>query len=255
MSEEDKEPECKEEIEEPKLNKWDIIFKELSSALFPLVASIAAAITLSTFFFDSSPFLGARSQLSESEKMFVYLMDGTKKNLFSEEYFNTAFNHFDRKSEGEIAKYGRVETMEDYVVFLNTKLKSQEKVNIESVSQLLSKLREVEPFSALPAEERRLMDQLQFLVSNKENSQPIIQTLNELKQVILARHKEYQRIEGQNSWSLPLSFIGAFLTLVFGIWTTILSIRQSRSRYSIRYKGSEGEWIRHSADGKIIRRY
>ena len=91
------------------------------------------------------------------------------------------------------------------------------------------------------------MDQLQLLVADKENLQPVIQTLNELKQVILARHKEYQKIEAQNAWSLPLSFVGAFLTLVFGIWTTILSVRQSRSRYASMRR----EWVRHSSDGRI----
>lgn len=235
MSEKNREHEDKKNVEKPEFNKVDFFLKTLSSAALPLLTSIIAAITLSAAFADISNLLGKNSKPSESEKMFVYLMNGTHKNLFNEDFFNTAFNHFDRRSEGEISKYGRVETVEDFMVFLNTNTKNQEKVNIEPVSKFLSTLREVEPFSALPAEERRLMDQLQHLLSSEGNSQPIIQTLSELKQVILARHKEYQRIEAQNSWSLPLSFIGVFLTLVFGIWTTILSIQQSRRKYSDVY--------------------
>ena len=94
------------------------------------------------------------------------------------------------------------------------------------------------------------MDHLQVLVTNKENLEPVVQTLNELKQVILARHKEYQRIEAQNSWSLPLSFVGVFLTLVFGIWTTVLSVKQGRSRYMDMHR----EIVEHRSDGAIIRK-
>ncbi len=231
-------------------SKIDIFFKEMSSAVLPLITSIVAAVTLSTFFFDSTILIGKRSGMSESEKMFAYLQDGVGKDKFNEEYFNTAFNHFDRKSDGELGKYGRIELIEDFLVYLNTQSKDEDPAKTESVSQFLSRIKAVEPFSALPAEERRLMDHLQVLITNKENLEPVVQTLNELKQVILARHKEYQRIEAQNSWSLPLSFVGVFLTLVFGIWTTVLSVKQSRSRYI----DLQREIVEHRSDGKIVRK-
>tara|TARA_Y100000588_G_C14235310_1_gene917015 strand:+ start:1229 stop:1996 length:768 start_codon:yes stop_codon:yes gene_type:complete len=238
------------EEKEDRPSKIEILWKEMASAVLPLITSVIAAATLSTFFFDSSILIGKRSGISESEKMFVYLQDGVEKDKFDEEYFNTAFNHFDRKSDGELGKYGRIELIEDFLVYLNTKTQGESPAKTESVRKFLSRIKAVEPFSALPAEERRLMDHLQVLVTNKENLEPVVQTLNELKQVILARHKEYQRIEAQNSWSLPLSFVGVFLTLVFGIWTTVLSVKQGRSRYMDMHR----EIVEHRSDGAIIRK-
>jgi hypothetical protein len=238
------------EEQDARPSKVKILWKEVASAMLPLITSVLAALTLSTFFFDSTILFGGRSGVSESEKMFVYLQDGVEKDKFDEEYFNTAFNHFDRKSEGELRKYGRIELIEDFLVHMNTKSKDENPTKIESVSKYLSRIKAVEPFSALPAEERRLMDHLQVLITDKENLEPVVQTLNELKQVILIRHKEYQRIEAQNSWSLPLSFVGVFLTLVFGIWTTVLSLKQSRYRYLATHE----EMVMHRYDGSLVKR-
>ncbi|MHB1397421.1 MAG: hypothetical protein ACYDAI_03615 [Trichloromonadaceae bacterium] len=250
MTEENKD-ESNEVPKEEKPSFASTLFNSLPTTVFPLLASVAAALTLSTFFFEDSPLLSSRSKLSESEKMYAYLEKGVEGEKFTEDFFNTAFNHFDRKSDGSLSKYGRLETIEDFVVYLNGNGNKFKNEQIAAVNDFLRKTKEIEPFSALPVEERRLMDQLQFLVTEKENLQPVIQTLNELKQVILARHKEYQKIEAQNSWSLPLSFVGAFLTLVFGIWTTILSFRQSKNRYN-RYRR---EIVEHSKNGEIRRVY
>jgi hypothetical protein len=220
-----------ESAESNKINKRNLLFKEFSNAIFPLIGTIAAALAMSTLIFDSTIFSNHSAKSSEMDKMFVYLSKGVNGDNFSEEYFNTAFSHFDRKSDGEIGKYGRIEVLEDFIIYLNSEPKNDKSTSITVVNEFLAKTKKVEPFSALPVEERRLMDQLQLYVTDSKGVKPVEQTLNELKQVILARNKEYQKIESQNSWSLPLSFVGVFLTLVFGVWTTILSVKQSRSEY------------------------
>ena len=76
------------------------------------------------------------------------------------------------------------------------------------------------------------MDNIQIFIQQKDTLNTL-QSLNELKQVILARHKEYQKIESQNSWSLPLAFIGVAFTLIFGIWSTITSIKKYKNSISV----------------------
>ena len=59
------------EEKEDRPSKIEILWKEMASAVLPLITSVIAAATLSTFFFDSSILIGKRSGISESEKMFV----------------------------------------------------------------------------------------------------------------------------------------------------------------------------------------
>lgn len=217
----------------PKRHIIDLLLKELSTAVFPLIASIAAAATLAGFGFDL--FRPDSRKTSDADKFFQYLSQGLAEGQFSQDYFRTAFNHFDRKLDGKLTKYGTVETIEDFVVYLNEQAAVSTTNKLEPVLQMLSRARETEPFSSLPSEERRLMDHLQALLESSAPADKITQTMNELKQVILARHKEYMRIEAQNYWSLPLSIVGIFFTLVFGVWTTILTIRQNRIKYQEIY--------------------
>jgi len=76
------------------------------------------------------------------------------------------------------------------------------------------------------------MDNIQIFIQ-RNDSLNTLQSLNELKQVILARFKEYQKIESQNSWSLPLAFIGVVFTLILGIWSTIFSFKKYKNSTSV----------------------
>ena len=69
------------------------------------------------------------------------------------------------------------------------------------------------------------MDNIQIFIQKKDSINAL-NTLNELKQVILARHKEYIKIDSQNAWSIPLAFVGIGFTLIFGVWSTILTIKK-----------------------------
>jgi len=224
------------------------IIRLLSSSFIPLIASIVSALILSRLIFYSGDTFNFNKKVTESDQLNNYLLNGVKIGVFSEEYFNIAFNHFDRKSDGKLHNYGRIETLEDFIIFINSSNDNSKDINTEEVTTLLENFKKTEPFSALPIEEKRLMDQLQILISLPTSKEQVSNVLDQLKQVILARHKEYQRIENQNTWSIPLSFIGILLTLVFGVWTTVLSIRQSRSRY---YKRLESIKYLKDKNGKI----
>ena len=133
-----------------------------------------------------------------------------EKNLFNEDFVQTAFNSFDRKCDGALSKYGYIESLEDFLVYLNSlPIKDNQKdvtsTQMEPIVKLLNKAKETEPYASLPSEEKRLMNHIQILLRSNSPQSDIDQSMNELKQVLLARHKVYQEIEAQNSWSIPLA--------------------------------------------------
>lgn len=228
----------KNDIEDLKDNKeregllsklFEVMFN--SGALFPFLASIGAGIFLTGVALDNYKLVISKPSSDVKAEYFSYLETGLKESKFDEKYFDTGFSYYDRKSNGKLSSYGRTETLEDFFVYLNM-YKEQPELpsgSIDLVVNLLDSARETEPFAALPPEERRLMEQLQIQLKDVDD-EVTSRTMNELKQVLLARNKEYTKIEEQNAWSLPLSIIGVFLTLVFGIWSTVLSIRQSKTK-------------------------
>ncbi|NOI83319.1 hypothetical protein F0237_21915 [Vibrio tubiashii] len=197
-----------------------------SGALVPALTSVMAATVLLSLLSDKNLEIQVGNKTSYQDSLFSYLEKGAINEKFNNEYFETAFKHFDRKGNGRLSSYGRTETLEDFVVFLNS---SESSISVEmakNINDLLVSSRQTDPFAQLPAEERRLMEKLQAQ-TDKYEDQNATKTMDELKQVLLIRHKEYQKVEEQNAWSLPLSIAGVFLTLVFGIWSTVLSIKQS----------------------------
>jgi hypothetical protein len=197
--------------------------------LLPLIALLATLIS-ATFMsqFLLKDITTIRAKAAEQDSFFKCLEVGLANNTFGEEYCKTAFNHFDRKSKGVLSKYGYIELLEDFLVQSGSREQDFKQQYYEKVAEVLKKAKTTEPFASLPSEERRLMDGIQVFVQ-KNDTASSINALNELKQVILARHKEYERIEKQNSWSLPLAIVGVFLTILFGVWTTVLTLRRVRS--------------------------
>jgi hypothetical protein len=191
---------------------------------------------------------------SANEKLFEYLSNGLENNLLDAEFLGTAFSHFDRQSNGALVKYGYIETLEDFIVYLNSpdqNSTSSRSNSTASIIQLLTEARETEPFASLPSEERRLMDYIQTLVSNQASNEDLAHAMNELKQVLLARHKEYLRIESQNAWSIPLAIAGLILTVVFGVWSLVLSIRRKRLELQDFYYGKEPVYFRDNDEVRV----
>ena len=157
-----------------------------------------------------------------------YLAKGIENNTFDEEFCKIAFNHFDRKSNNELSKYGYTELLEDFVIFISTKsdsINAVDTLNYNKAMDILKIAQKTEPFASLPSEERRLMDNIQLFLQNNDIDNSL-NALNELKQVILLRHREYQKVSKQNSWSIPLAFIGIGFTFIFGIITMVKSLRK-----------------------------
>lgn len=200
--------------------------------IFAVIITVISAIFMTKSF--TYPFFG-KDQASYKEEYLLYLENGLNDNLFDDEYAKTGFNYFDRESEGSLAKLGYIELLESFTVYLitnNSQKDSVFQINYHKAIDLLAKAKETEPFAALPNEERRLMDNIQIFIQRNDTLNTF-QSLNELKQVILARHIEYQKIDRQNSWSLPLAFVGVAFTLIFGIWSIIIGIKKYKNSVSV----------------------
>ncbi|MDP3150101.1 MAG: hypothetical protein Q8N83_13345 [Ignavibacteria bacterium] len=215
-----------------------IDFKKIVRLFDKYFFIVAVILTVISSFFMSKLlitdiFIG-QSETSYHEKYFVYLENGLKNNLFNEVYAKTGFNYFDRESEGALTNAGYIELLENFAVYLiteNLQKDSSFQFNYQKAIDLLAKAKETEPFASLPNEERRLMDNIQIFI-HRNDTLNTLQSLTELKQVILARHEEYRKIDIQNSWSLPLAIIGIAFTIIFGIWSTITSIKKYKNSVS-----------------------
>ena len=196
------------------------------AVIIPMIVTMIAAFFLGGM--GKNIGIPGSHKVNETEKLYSYLTDAVESSKFTNEYFQIAFNHYDRLSGGKLTNYGIIETLEDFIVHLNLRTENLDTNAVIPVLEILIEARETQPFSALPAEERRLMNHLQTLLESGAQSEKVTQTMNELKQVMIARYKEYHRIEAQNSWSLPLAFVGIFFTIVFGIWTSVLTIKKSK---------------------------
>ncbi len=191
-----------------------------SLVLLPLTAGVMLTVFAGEFFPN-------RAKVSIQDNLFEYMYKGLSNNLFTDQYCKTAFNHFDRKSDGTLSKYGYIEILEDFVVYVGNKESKGNPALIDKIMGILNKAKETEPFASLPSEERRLMDNVQLFIQNNDSANSL-NTLNELKQVILVRHKEYNRIAKQNAWSIPLAVLGILFTTIFGIWSIISAFRKPR---------------------------
>jgi hypothetical protein len=164
------------------------------------------------------------------KKFFDVLEKSINKDYFDQEYCKIIFNSIDRDVKGTLLKYGYIELLEDFLVYLDNKKEKIEKVKIERLNTIIKEAKQIEPYAALPSEERRLMNTLQLFI-NQENWTNALNMLNELKSVILIRHQEYEKIENKAKWSNRLAFIGVSFTFIFGIWTIILSFKRRRADY------------------------
>lgn len=203
--------------------------KRVVLRLFPFISSmvvvIAASSSLSVILKER--ILPAERESTTQDNLFQYLEKGLMNDHFDENFCKTAFNHFNRQAGGSLSKYGYVETLEDFVVYITSKGDAITTEFYRDAQNILERAKTTEPFASLPSEEKRLMDSIQLSIQRKDTPNGVNQ-LNELKQVILARHREYERIESQNSWSIPLAIFGLVLTLIFGIWGIAKTIKRER---------------------------
>lgn len=193
--------------------------------LFRIIAILILAFSVSALFREMLEIkqLTPRNP-SHQDKFFDHLKTGLKNNLFTEEYCSSAFRHFDNKSNGKLQQYGYPELLEAFIVHIASKPDSLLVKWHNPVAAMIRDAREQQPYASLPPDERRLLQAVQLSIARADSLNGLHQ-LNELRQLLADRHREYSRIEQQNELTVPLASAGLAATLVLGIWTIVLSFK------------------------------
>ncbi|MFJ7681148.1 hypothetical protein [Peribacillus butanolivorans] len=90
----------------------------------------------------------------------------------------------------------------------------------EKIDELIKKNEKLSPFSELPQAEKNIMNDL-FSYAEKNDVDSLKRKMFELSNAIQIRKEEFDKVEKQNKWSIPLAVVGLILTIVFGILSLI----------------------------------
>lgn len=157
------------------------------------------------------------------------LMTKKDSSELSIETLKFAFNSVNRQSEGKLQNYGFVNILEDYLVArLNDKDKYA-KENYNYVVQLIKSEIKQEPFSQLPADQRRVLKNLESAVKSKDSTAAIY-NLTELNDILINNNNQLSSLEKENNWSLPLGIVGLILTILFGLMSVLSPISYKKMR-------------------------
>jgi hypothetical protein len=168
-----------------------------------------------------------RSTVKDYKKEFYSLVDNLivsqDSTLINIETIRKIFNSLDRKSDGVLFKYGFINTLEDYSVYLINDTINRNDENFKlAVTLIESELKE-EPFNQLPSEQRRVLLNLRNSILNLDKENGIF-NLNELNDLLRIQNENYESVKRQNAWSIPLAIAGLILTLFFGIISFVKSV-------------------------------
>lgn len=145
------------------------------------------------------------------------------------------FNSIDRKSKGSLIKYGFVNILEDYYVYLITEVKKDSSFklsdanHIYEVISIIKKELKQEPFTRLPDEQRRILVNLSKAIKSDDKELAEI-NLTQLNDVLRLNKNEMEKLKRQTSWSIPLSIIGLFATLILGLTSIFKPLSYRRIR-------------------------
>jgi Ca2+/Na+ antiporter len=139
------------------------------------------------------------------------------------------FNSVNRKSDGKLMNYGFVNVLEDYLVTLLNNPDKFKNGNYNYVVQLIKNEIKQEPFSQLPADQRRVLKNLESSVKIKD-SVSAIYNLTELNDILINNNNQLKGLEKENNWSLPLGIVGLVVTILFGIMSILSPISYKKMR-------------------------
>lgn len=215
-----------------KLSKW---LSVILSTIIVGVSTAALVSTLNELVFDGSPKRDNKNTISQYEKEFFtttnQLINNQDSVRISIETIKKIFNSIDRKSEGKLFNYGFVNVLEDYSVYLITDTTQRNQENFRLIISLINEELKGEPFNQLKAEQKRILLNLQYALTNKDVETGIY-NLNELNDILRIQNEYGAKLEKQNGWSIPLAIVGIVLSLFFGIISLVKSISKKDNNAS-----------------------
>lgn len=186
-----------------------------------LVSTTVYSIVIISYIFFFKDFTQKTdSKFDASKQEFFILTDkllyGSDSSLISIETIRHSFNSVDRKTDGVLQKYGFINVLEDYLVYL---LSLKEKINKEkfnTITEIIRSELQQEPFTQLKSDQRRVMKNLESSINSKDSTIALY-NLAELNDIIRNLNVDNEQLEKQNNWSLPLAIVGLIMTILFGL--------------------------------------
>lgn len=125
------------------------------------------------------------------------------------------YNSVDRESNGRLFNYGFVNLLEDYLVRNSADSSKNLILNNPKIFELIKNELQQEPYNRLNTEQKRLLTNLDKALRNND-SILVKFNLDELNDLLRLQNEYIEKLEFQNSWSIPMSIIGIILTIIFG---------------------------------------
>jgi hypothetical protein len=155
---------------------------------------------------------------TSSKKEFYHLADVLISEVDSStidvQTFKYLFNSIDRIAKGELQKYGFVNLLEDYFIYLllnNGDNYTSKKHDV--ILRLIHLEMEQEPFNQLKPDQRRIMKNLEGAINNND-SKMALYNLMELNDVLNNMSVENNSLKKNNNWTITLGIIAILITIM-----------------------------------------
>jgi protein-tyrosine-phosphatase len=137
------------------------------------------------------------------------------------EQIKIIFNAYDRKSKGELNKYGLVALLEDTYTLNAANPKMKNKLTL--LMKLIKKQKIKDPYNGLKFEQEIIIKNIEdkFRIIDKNSS---LNFVEQIKEVVRRQNLEIDELKQSNSMGIPLGITGLILTIVFGILGLIYPI-------------------------------
>lgn len=125
-----------------------------------------------------------------------------------------------------------------------------EKMKVKKeISKIIENYEKENPFSELPSQERNILKELEIFLK-EENNDGIERKINELKNVILTRQINFQKMEKMSKWSTPLGIVGIVIWLIGLIPIFFLNNSKENTKIDTHIMNST---LTNSGETKIIK--
>lgn len=91
----------------------------------------------------------------------------------------------------------------------------------KQISSFIEKAESASPHAGIPDLERSIVRDIENYLSS-QNTESVKRKLNELVAAIQVREDSVNKLQSITKWSVPLSVIGLFLTIFFGVISFII---------------------------------
>ena len=204
------------------LEPWKV-FSKTNSTAFIILQILAVVIAFSAIVISE---INTRKLPRFFPKENFYKTMLQAKGSLDANSYRLIFESYNRRYEEAVGKYGYLELLGDYVVFLIDNQKDE--AALSEAKRLYDKLIEVNPFQSLPIEERLVLQRLHQQIEILPKNEDMKNSLRDLQSIMQLRNSESNQAKLESRLGLIFGVLGVFLTLI-GLVQAIYLYRRQRA--------------------------